>query len=53
MCADDIRELEDMNPIPNGLGKIYFINGNMLPLENAKHNMPKSAQAKGAPLKDE
>ena len=53
MCADDIRELEDMNPIPNGLGKIYFINGNMLPLENAKLNAPKSAQAKGAPLKNE
>lgn len=53
MSADDIRELEDMNPIPNGLGKIYFINGNMLPLENAKLNAPKSAQAKGAPLKNE
>lgn len=47
MSADDIRELEDMNPIPNGLGKIYFINGNMLPLENAKLNAPKSAQKNG------
>lgn len=53
MNADDIRELEDMNPVPDGLGRIYFINGNMLPLENAKLNAPKSAQAKGAPLKNE
>ena len=47
MNADDIRELEDMNPLPDGLGRIYFINGNMLPLENAKLNAPKSAQVKG------
>ncbi len=44
MNADDIREYEDMNPLPDGLGQIYFINGNMLPLENAKYNAPKSAQ---------
>lgn len=47
MNADDIRELEDMNPLPDGLGRIYFINGNMLPLENAKLNAPKSARVKG------
>lgn len=47
MCADEIRELEDMNMLPDGLGKTYYINGNMLPLENAKLNAPRSARTEG------
>lgn len=42
--ADEIRSLEDFNDIPEGLGKLYFVNGNMLTLENAKQNVPKGAQ---------
>ena len=42
--ADEIRSLEDFNDIPDGLGKVYFVNGNMLSLENAKQNVPKGAQ---------
>lgn len=36
MSADDIRELEDMNPIgeENG-GKLYLVNGNMIPITRA------------------
>lgn len=44
MNADEIRELEDMNPLPNELGKTVYINGNMLPLENAITNAPRSAR---------
>lgn len=31
MCADDIRELENMNPIPDDKGKVYLIPLNMIP----------------------
>lgn len=47
MCADEIRELEDMNAIPGGQGAIYAINGNMIDLKNVPLNIPKGAQ-KGA-----
>lgn len=47
MCADEIRELEDMNAIPEGQGKIFAINGNMIDLKNVPLNIPKGAQ-KGA-----
>lgn len=42
--ADEIRELEEMNKIPGGMGELYLINGNMITLENAKLNVPKGAQ---------
>ena len=44
MSANEIRALEDMNQLPPELGDTVYINGNMLPLENAKMNAPKSAQ---------
>lgn len=44
LSANEIRALEDMNKLDSDLGDIVFINGNMLPLENAKLNAPKSAQ---------
>lgn len=30
-CADDVLELEDMNPQPNGQGKIFLVQGAMVP----------------------
>lgn len=33
MNGDDIRELENMNPMPDGLGEIYIVNGNMKPIQ--------------------
>ncbi len=43
--ANDIRDLEDMNPISKEEGgDAYLINGNMISLENAKNNLPKSMQ---------
>jgi HK97 family phage portal protein len=44
MSANEIRALEDMNKLAGELGETVYINGNMLPLENAKLNAPKSAQ---------
>ena len=36
MRANDIRELEDMNKIPKGLGgDRYLCNGNMVDINNA------------------
>lgn len=35
LSADDIRELENMNPLPDGQGKIYLVNGNMIPADMA------------------
>lgn len=37
LCPDEIRELEDQNPLPDGLGKMYLVPGNMVPAENAKN----------------
>lgn len=32
MCPDDVRALEDLNPIPNGEGKVFWRSANLLPL---------------------
>mgnify|MGYP000865815538 FL=1 len=33
LSADDIRELENMNPLPDGAGGgAYMVNGNMIPI---------------------
>lgn len=34
MCADDIRELEDMNPLPGGSGRVYWAPANMMNAQN-------------------
>lgn len=33
LCADDIRGLENMNPLPNGQGQIYLVPQNMAPAD--------------------
>jgi len=44
MNANDIRALEDMNPLPPGQGgDVYAINGNMIPLSSVPQNLPKGA----------
>lgn len=46
--ADEIRALEDMNPLPEGAGgELYTVNGNMISLGNVPLNIPRGAQ-KGA-----
>lgn len=36
MSADDIRELENMDPLPDGQGEIYYMPMNMLPAGEVK-----------------
>ena len=39
LSADDIRELENMNPLPDGAGGgAYMVNGNMVPITTAQTN---------------
>lgn len=45
MNADEIRALEDMNPLPPGAGgDTYTVNGNMIALSNVPLNIPRGAQ---------
>ena len=48
MNANDIRELEDLNDIPDEEGgNIYAINGNMIPITAIPLNLPKGATKGG------
>jgi HK97 family phage portal protein len=48
MNANEIRDLEDMNPIPAALaGDAYLVNGNMISIKTASEQLPR-AQQKGA-----
>jgi HK97 family phage portal protein len=35
ISGDEWRELENMNPIPDGQGDVYLVNGNMIPISSA------------------
>lgn len=45
--ADDIRELENLNPLPDGQGQTYLIQGAMIPLAQAGKPMPAPGPAAG------
>jgi HK97 family phage portal protein len=45
MCPDDVRALEELNPIPNGEGKVFWRSANLLPL--AQLEAPSQASGKG------
>jgi len=47
--ADEWRELEEMNPIEDGSGKVYLINGNMIPISSAGQNKTSGGQESGEP----
>ena len=51
LSGDEIRELEDMNRMPDGLGELYLVNGTMKRLEdtNAQTATPQPASPE-APL---
>jgi len=42
MNADDIRELENMNPLPDGQGQIYLVPLNMIPAQKAGEDIEPS-----------
>lgn len=46
--ADEIRERENINPIPNGEGALYLVNGNMVSLAAASHGGEPAAGATAA-----
>lgn len=56
LSADDIRELENMNPLPDGQGKLYLVPMNMIPAgemvavsaSDAGKTAPSDAGANGA-----
>jgi len=47
LSADDIRELENMNPLPDGQGKVYLVPLNMVPADSvsAPPQQPTQEQA--------
>lgn len=46
MSVNDVRELEDLNPLPEEMGgNDHHLNGNMIELKTARLNIPKGAQA--------
>lgn len=47
MCQDDVRELEDMNPIPDGIGKTFWRPANWAPLKQLTN--PQAAPLGGKP----
>jgi HK97 family phage portal protein len=44
MNPDEVRELEEMDAQPDGQGKIYASNGNMIPNTSIPQNLPKGAK---------
>jgi HK97 family phage portal protein len=52
MSQDDIRELEDLNPIPNGWGKNYWRPLNWAPLQQITNPTPQAPKGLPAPADD-
>lgn len=52
--ADEIRALEDMNPLPGGLGKIYVMQAQMVTRQTVKAGkQPKVTPQPGDPVEDD
>lgn len=61
-CADDVLDLEDMNPQPDGQGKMYLVQGAMVPKDKVaaiadatikKNSTPKVTLPPPAPAADD
>lgn len=48
LSADDVLEKENMNPLPNGQGRLYLIPTNMLPADKAKDMQAPGSQPTAA-----
>lgn len=48
-CADDVLDLEDMNPQPNGQGKMFLVQGAMVPKDKLGEMVDASIQKKKTP----
>jgi phage portal protein BeeE len=42
LSADDVRETEDMNPLPDGQGETYMAPANMLPASEFESQRPRT-----------
>ena len=42
MCADEVREKEDMNPIPDGWGKRFYVNAASVPVDKVDEFLQKN-----------
>lgn len=42
MSLDEARALEDLNPIPDGKGQVFFMGGGLIPLGSAESEPPES-----------
>jgi len=49
LSPDDVRGLEEMNPIPGGAGSRYYFNGNMIPIELAGTQWGNKQEKEGGP----
>lgn len=52
MNGDEIREKEDLDPIPGGKGKMYFVPVNMAPLDSFKNDREVPTDDSDAPPED-
>ena len=50
LSADDVREKEDMNPLPNGAGKKYFLQSNTQPLDRVDEIIDKQVAPDPKPV---
>lgn len=50
--ADEWRELEEMNPIEDGSGKVYLVNGNMVPVGSAGQGKVAESQEPAEPVSE-
>ena len=53
LSADDIRELEDMNPLPDGVGARYFVRRDTIPLDSIDELVDSLGAAGRAPQRSE
>jgi HK97 family phage portal protein len=52
LCADDVRELENMNPLPDGVGQGFLVPMNMIPSDQAA-NVGQKPEKPAPPSDDE
>lgn len=53
LSADDVREIENMNPLPDGLGKVYLIPANMRLANQSGHSTAEDPPKKDGGEKNE
>ena len=47
-CLDDVRELEDMPPLPDGLGREFFISKDLIPVRSLRNLLGGQTEVEGS-----